>query len=183
MVRTLIKGVLGKKCSTCGQWKPLEEFPKDRTHGSLQGGRHCQCKQCHAEKRHEKHKNNDLESQNIKGQKSSAKSSAYAKQMIVTAWNNSSHHASGGGYGIKIIDTDRQTYFKSNWITAKISLPNGVVFDGNIAKKSFWKQTCGEIINKEIGKWMLITKLAPWPKGQPPKMTLTPLGGNRFKLK
>lgn len=40
-------GCEGKLCSTCKKWKPLEDFSRDRTHGSLQGGRHCRCKKCH----------------------------------------------------------------------------------------------------------------------------------------
>lgn len=31
-------GVDGKVCSTCHRWKPLDDFPRDRTHGPLQGG-------------------------------------------------------------------------------------------------------------------------------------------------
>ncbi len=30
-------GTDGKVCSTCDQWKPLQEFPRDRTHGATQG--------------------------------------------------------------------------------------------------------------------------------------------------
>ena len=40
-------GVDGKVCSTCRHWKPLDDFPRDQTHGPLQGGRHCRCKACH----------------------------------------------------------------------------------------------------------------------------------------
>lgn len=39
--------IVGKVCSRCRTWKSLEDFPKDRTHGPLQGGRHCRCKECH----------------------------------------------------------------------------------------------------------------------------------------
>ncbi len=41
------EGVRGKICSTCKQWKPLDDFPTDPTHGKSQGGRHCRCKSCH----------------------------------------------------------------------------------------------------------------------------------------
>ena len=41
-------GVDGKVCSTCHRWKPLDDFPRDRTHGPLQGVRHCRCKACRA---------------------------------------------------------------------------------------------------------------------------------------
>lgn len=44
-------GISGKICSTCKVWKPLDDFPRDRTHGPTQGGRHCRCKACHSELR------------------------------------------------------------------------------------------------------------------------------------
>ena len=43
--------IIGKICSKCRKWKPLSDFPKDRTHGESQGGRHCRCKLCHSEVR------------------------------------------------------------------------------------------------------------------------------------
>ena len=39
--------VEGKICSTCDNWKPLNDFPTDSTHGPSQGGRHCRCRECH----------------------------------------------------------------------------------------------------------------------------------------
>jgi hypothetical protein len=47
-------GVDGKYCSTCDEWKSLADFPKDASHGPLQGGCHCRCKACHKKKRAEK---------------------------------------------------------------------------------------------------------------------------------
>lgn len=44
-IRRLTKaGIDGKVCSTSRRWKELEKFPGDRTHGPLQGFRHCRCK-------------------------------------------------------------------------------------------------------------------------------------------
>lgn len=40
-------GIIGKVCSICHVWKPLNEFPKDPSHGPSQGGHHCRCKKCH----------------------------------------------------------------------------------------------------------------------------------------
>ncbi len=42
----LKNGILGKVCSTCHEWKSLDEFPTDPTHASSQG-RHCRCRDCH----------------------------------------------------------------------------------------------------------------------------------------
>jgi hypothetical protein len=44
MAVTVRDGVRGKICSTCKQWKPLDDFPTDPAHGKSQGGRHCRCK-------------------------------------------------------------------------------------------------------------------------------------------
>ena len=43
---TLQSGIQGKICSGCGEWKPLSEYFKDRTHGPSQGGRHCRYRRC-----------------------------------------------------------------------------------------------------------------------------------------
>lgn len=48
-------GIDGKVCSTCKKWKALDDFPRDRTHGASQGGRHCRCKACHKAKRQTRH--------------------------------------------------------------------------------------------------------------------------------
>ena len=46
---------------------------------------------------------------------------------------------------------------------------------------SFWRG-CTELRNVKIGKWMLEQGLAPWPKGDPPKLKLEPIGNRRFRL-
>ncbi len=43
-------GIKGKECSKCNEWKPLNEFPNDPTHGESQGGKHCRCKECKRKK-------------------------------------------------------------------------------------------------------------------------------------
>lgn len=49
-------GKEGKICSTCHLWKSLDEFPSDPSHGVLQGGKHCRCRQCHRESEKIKHR-------------------------------------------------------------------------------------------------------------------------------
>lgn len=39
-------GLEGKVCSSCRVWKPLDDFPRDKSKGDTQGGRHCKCKEC-----------------------------------------------------------------------------------------------------------------------------------------
>jgi len=103
--------------------------------------------------------------------------------MIVTAWNNGSHHKSGAGYGIKVSIKDRDNYFDSGWSFIQLFLGDSKdSFSVNTAKKSFWNDTCHELISKDIGQWLIDQGLAPWPKGNPPKLKLTMLDGNQFRL-
>jgi len=39
----------------------------------------------------------------------------------------------------------------------------------SVDKLSFWDKNCRELINQEIGRWMLDSGYAPWPNGRPPK--------------
>ena len=39
----------------------------------------------------------------------------------------------------------------------------------NIDKKSFWNDTCREVISKDIGIWFKNNNIIPWEKGKPPK--------------
>ena len=104
--------------------------------------------------------------------------------MIVTAWNNGDHHATGAGYGLKISITDRNRYFHRRWQYIVLELegqPTTVKI--NVAKPSFWNNTCHELIYAAVGRWLIEHKLAPWPDRQPPKLVLEPVdGAGRFRL-
>ncbi len=103
--------------------------------------------------------------------------------MIVTAWNDGKKLASGGGYGFKLSIADRDMHFLREWKVVYLELeehPNSV--KANIDKDSFWGPNCRELINKEIGKWLLKKQYAPWPKGKPPKFQMTHIESNRFKV-
>ena len=102
--------------------------------------------------------------------------------MKVTAWNNGSHHASGAGYGLKVAHTDRDRFFQKSWKSVVIVLPNGEEFDVNIAKDSFWSDTCRELISNKLGKWLIQNNHTPWPKGSPPRFELSVMSDNRFSL-
>ncbi len=103
--------------------------------------------------------------------------------MRVTAWNNGGHHSTGAGYGLKVNRRDRDSWFQRDWSKVLVELPSGSLIEVNIDKESFWGDTCRELISKEIGKWLLDRKLAPWSKGNPPKLDLEPLNENRFRLR
>lgn len=104
--------------------------------------------------------------------------------MVVTAFNNGGHHRSGGGYGVRIKKEDRERYFQNDWKTVFVRIGNtGCTAEINIDKRSFWTKSCGELINKEIGKWLIMNKHALWEKRKPPKLNLLPIHEKHFELR
>ena len=103
--------------------------------------------------------------------------------MIVTAWNNGSHTKSGAGYGVKLDANDRDRFFNQTWKTITLELEGSSnPVEVNVAKPSFWVSTCRELIDAEIGRWLIRNGLAPWPKGHPPRLSLKHIDSNRFLL-
>jgi hypothetical protein len=99
----------------------------------------------------------------------------------VTAWNNGQYKASGAGYGLKVKREDLQ-FFENIGPTVSLELEGfREVVIVNIDKPSFWNE-CREMINKEIGIWLIQNKQTPWIKGKPPKFKVVPLVGNRFRV-
>ena len=103
--------------------------------------------------------------------------------MIVTAWNNGQHHATGAGYGVKInavtaigISATSGDRSYLNW-KARISLLRSILIS-----RPFGMKYASELIKKEVGLWLLLNGLAPWPKYHPPKLCLEPIGERRFRL-
>ena len=102
--------------------------------------------------------------------------------MIATAWNNGTYNPTGGGYGFKIDEEDRDKFFRRDWKNVVLTLEGEKdEVTVNARKKSFWTPECRELINKQVGLWLIKNGKAPWPKGRPPKIRLEPTGGSRFK--
>ena len=104
--------------------------------------------------------------------------------MIVKAWNYGAHHPDGNGYGIKISPIDRDLFFNPEWKTVLLILDGkpGTI-EINIAKKSFWNETCRELISKKIGEWLIDNQLGQWPPRQPPELELIKTGNRKFLLR
>ena len=52
----------------------------------------------------------------------------------------------------------------------------------NCAKDSFWNGTCRELIAQDIGRWFFDLGLAPWPKGRPPRFSMSPTATGVFRV-
>jgi hypothetical protein len=107
------------------------------------------------------------------------------KEIVIgTAWKGgSASRTSPAGYGIKIDHYDRDRHFKREWRTVRLlidGLPHPVT--ANIDKDSFWNDTCRELISADIGRWMLSSGIAPWPRGRPPKFRLRPASPGVFTV-
>jgi hypothetical protein len=105
--------------------------------------------------------------------------------MVWTAWNNGANHKSGAGYGFKIDACDRDQFFNRDWKSITVSLPNpsaAIEVEINIDKASFWNETCRELIDREIGQWLLNNQHAPWPLRNPPKFAVKHIADRYFAI-
>ena len=103
--------------------------------------------------------------------------------MDVTARNNGQHHSTGAGYGFKLNAADRDANFERSWRTVFVSLPGSQrEVEVNVAKPSFWSETCRELISREFGRWLIDNGYAPRPSGAPPRFHLRPRGCNHFEF-
>jgi hypothetical protein len=103
--------------------------------------------------------------------------------FVAVAWNNGSYRSTGAGFGLKVSRDDRDRYFRKEWSCVYLRLPGlDDPLEVNIKKKSFWNDSCRELINIEIGRWMIAAKLAPWARGKPPRFKLIPGKGPTFEL-
>lgn len=102
--------------------------------------------------------------------------------MIVTAWNNGAHSRNGAGYGFKVAVVDRDLHFKPEWDAIVLELEGKEPFEVEINHDAFWSDACRELHSPEIGKWLRMHGMAPWPFGNPPRFVLDPLEDNRFSV-
>lgn len=99
--------------------------------------------------------------------------------MRATAWSNGSPSPTGSGYGLKISAWDRDRFFEREWADVIVELAGEEPASIRLSQ-SFWR-SCSELRSASIGRWLLKSDLAPWPKGEPPTCNLSPVGGNRFR--
>lgn len=68
---------------------------------------------------------------------------------------------------------ERDRNFDKSWDDVLIELDNGVTARVNVSD-SFWRR-CPELRSADIGRWLLSSGVAPWLRGSPPGVVLTPM--------
>jgi len=92
--------------------------------------------------------------------------------MNATGWK-------GGLLGVRVGKQNRAEHFSKDWDSIEVEIEG--VFVSCPLTPRFWER-CPEFRERSIHEWFIKCGLAPWPKGSPPKLELTPLGGRRFRL-
>jgi hypothetical protein len=98
--------------------------------------------------------------------------------MYATAWHNGGPPRDPAGYGLKLMDRDRDRYFDSTWKTVILELDGGEAATIDLSP-SFWR-TCTELRSAAIGEWLLKADVAPWARGNPPGVVVTAIEDDRF---
>ncbi len=85
----------------------------------------------------------------------------------------------GGTFGIRVGRKNAEKYFDKKWRNIEVEV-NGQFHSFDLPG-TFWT-TCPEFRGGVIKDWLAEHGLLRWPKGHPPKVELTLLDGNRFRL-
>lgn len=97
--------------------------------------------------------------------------------MIVSAWNDG-----GGGYGLRVLEGDVSLYFRPEWDSITLSLPEDPEPLTICLTSSFWTSS-PELRSPRIRAFFERHGVVPWEKNQPPHFELEPLGDGAFRLK
>lgn len=84
--------------------------------------------------------------------------------------------------GIRVGPANRSRYFNPAWHQVVVEM-DGQLRHFNLSP-GFWKR-CPEFRDgpeAHIKTWLARHSLSDWPKGEPPRLLLEPLGGNHFRL-
>ena len=99
--------------------------------------------------------------------------------MMASGWQGGSAGPNEpAGYGIKFAADDRDRYFDQSWDHVVVDL-DGVGPTNINLSESFWRR-CSELRSADVGRWLLDSGAAPWPKQNPTRIVVTPVDGNCF---
>ena len=96
--------------------------------------------------------------------------------MIVSAW-----HDGHGSYGLRIQEANVSLYFRPEWETVTVYLPDESEPVIMALTPSFWEGS-PELRSPRIKAFFVQYDLEQWEKKQPPKFELVPLGEGVFRL-
>ena len=97
--------------------------------------------------------------------------------MIVSARSNG-----GGSYGLRVLGRKLGLWFRPEWETVTVKLPDD---DSPVKVKisdSFWTG-CPYLRSPRFREFLVRNGLLPWPKNRPPHFELVSLGSGAFELR
>lgn len=100
--------------------------------------------------------------------------------MRATGWHNGSRPTEAAGYGIKFSEGDRDRHFRPEWSEVILEVDGAEV--AVPVSQSFWNR-CSELRSAALGRWLLDSGVAPWPRSAPPGIAVEPIEGNRFSAR
>ncbi len=104
--------------------------------------------------------------------------------MIVTAWNNGAHSRNGNGYGLRVLQADRDSHFDRQWDKLILEIEgNDEPVEVRLDQEKLWGEAPYAIPCAELGRWMRRNGMAPWARGAAPVFELNQLEGNRFRVR
>jgi hypothetical protein len=97
-------------------------------------------------------------------------------KLRVTGWKSGRE---GGVFGLRVGRQNAKQFFDKKWRFVELDFDNRRV-QINVTR-GFWAG-CPELRDPFVKVFLERNKLVPWPKGRPPRIELTPRGGNRFSV-
>jgi hypothetical protein len=85
----------------------------------------------------------------------------------------------GGTYGVRLGSKNADRYFAKEWKFVDVDL-DGQYHHVRLSD-TFWEK-CPELRAAAFGGWLLRRGLLSWRRGNPPKLELIPVEGNKFRL-
>lgn len=92
--------------------------------------------------------------------------------MIATTWRAAT-------YGVRVGRENAQRFFARGWTLIEVKIEGQ--FHVFSLSPTFWTK-CPEFRGGPLPGWFARHGLDTWPRGQPHRLVLTPLGENRFEL-
>lgn len=100
--------------------------------------------------------------------------------MKVSGWKSGKSDAKGRvAFGVRVGKENANRFFEREWDVVLVEM-DGETFPVKVTK-TFWT-TCPELRNPAIGAWLKKKGLERWQSGRPPRIRLTPISKNRFRL-